>query len=137
MAKTLTFELTTPEATVLQTTAEFVVLPAAKGEMGVLPNHAPFLVQLTPGEVRVTADGAVKNYAVSGGFAEIKDNTISLFAETAEMSDAIDSERANQALERAKAETVRKDIDPMALAQAEAAMRRAQVRLRVSELHRK
>lgn len=131
MAKTLQFEMTTPEKVALQATAEFVVLPAFEGEMGILPNHAPFLVELVPGEVRVTQGAEVKRFAVSGGFAEVKDNKVSLFAETAEMAEAIDAERARQALERAKAEVVRKDLDPLQLMQAEAAIRRAAVRLKV------
>jgi F-type H+-transporting ATPase subunit epsilon len=133
MPKTLTLEMTTPERVALSGTADFVVLPAFEGEMGILPDHAPFLVQLKPGEVRVTKEGAVTLFAVSGGFAEIKDNKIALFAETAEMAEQIDAERARQALEKAKAEAVKKDIDPLTLAAAEAAMRRAQVRLLVSE----
>ena len=48
------------------------------------------------------------------------------------MDEYIDSARAHQALEKAKAEIVRKDLDPLTLMQAEAAMRRAQVRLMVS-----
>jgi len=133
MAKTLTLEMTTPEKVALQGQADFVVLPAFEGEMGVLPGHEAFLVQLKPGEVRVTENGAVRRFAVSGGFAEIKDDKIALFAETAEMADQIDAERANQALERAKAELVRKDIDPLTLAAAEASLRRAQVRILVAE----
>lgn len=131
--KTITLEMTTPEKVALQGTADFVVLPAFEGEMGVLPGHEAFLVQLQAGEVRVTKDGQVSRFAVSGGFAEVKDNKIALFAETAELADQIDAERAHQALEKAKAEMVKKDIDPLTLAAAEAAMRRAQVRLMVSE----
>ena len=133
MDKTLMLEMTTPEKVALQGTADFVVLPAFEGEMGVLPGHEAFLVQLQAGEVRVTKDGQVSRFAVSGGFAEVKDNKIALFAETAELADQIDAERANQALEKAKSELVKKDIDPLTLAAAEAAMRRAQVRLMVSE----
>lgn len=130
--KSLTVEMVTPEKVALQTQASFVVLPAYEGEMGILPDHAPVLAQLQPGEVRVTEAGEVKHYAVSGGFAEVKDNKVSLFAETAELADQINAERAAQALERAKAETLRKDIDPITLAAAEAALRRAQIRLLVS-----
>ncbi|MBI5630517.1 MAG: F0F1 ATP synthase subunit epsilon [Elusimicrobia bacterium] len=133
MAKTIALELVTPEKVALQAEVDFVVLPAMEGEMGVLPDHAPFLVQLKEGEVRVTRGGEAAHYAVSGGFAEIKDNKVSLFAETAEMAEAIDAERARQALEKAKAEKVRKDLDPLTLAAAEAAIRRAQIRLMVSE----
>ena len=127
----LTLELVTPEKVAWSAPADFVVLPALGGEMGVLPGHQSFLVQLTAGEVRVTAGSEIKNFAVSGGFAEIKNDTVSLFAETAEDAGQIDAERARQALEKAKA-VVKPGLDPMQLAQMEAAIRRAQVRLRVS-----
>jgi|SRR5579883_2266141 len=130
--KSLIVEMVTPERAALQTQASFVVLPAFEGEMGILPDHAPVLTQLQAGEVRVTEAGEVKYYAVSGGFAEVRDNKVSLFAETAELADQINAERAAQALERAKAETLRKDVDPLTLAAAEAALRRAQVRLMVA-----
>lgn len=130
--KALTLELVTPEKVAAQGQADFVVLPAQDGEMGVLPGHQPFLVQLKAGEVRVTEHGEVRRFAVSGGFAEIRNDTVSLFAETAEQAEQIDAERAHQALERAKAEVARKDIDPVTLAAAEAAIRRAEIRLRVS-----
>ena len=130
--KVLTLELVTPEAVALQGQADFVVLPAYEGEMGILPGHEPFLVQLKAGEVRVTEAGQVRRFAVSGGFAEIKDDKVSLFAETAEMAEQIDAERARQSLERAKAEMTRKDLDPLTLAAAEAALRRAQIRLFVA-----
>lgn len=129
--KHLTIVLVTPEKVAWSAPADFVVLPAIGGEMGVLPGHQSFLVQLAPGEVRITAKDEVRNFAVSGGFAEIKNDTVSLFAETAEDASQIDSERAHQALEKAKA-VVKPGLDPMQLAQMEAAIRRAQVRLRVS-----
>jgi len=129
--KHLTLELVTPEKVAWSAPADFVVLPAYNGEMGVLPGHQSFMVQLTPGEVRVTTGEEVKNFAISGGFAEIKNDTVSLFAETAEDAGQIDAERARQALEKAKA-VVHAGLDPMQLAQMEAAIRRAQVRLRVS-----
>ena len=141
MSKTLELELITPEKAIMKTAATFVVLPAVGGEMGkemaILPGHAPFLVQLQPGSVRVTAqNGEVSLLAVSGGFAEVQGTRVSLFAETAEMAESIDSERARQALEKAKADATRKDLDPLTLMQAEAAVRRAQVRLKVSMIRR-
>lgn len=137
MAKTIQLEMVTPERVALQAEAEMIVLPAHEGEMGVLPGHAPFLVMLNPGEVRVTAlGGEKKHYAVGGGFAEVQPDKVSVFAETAELAAEIDAERARQALQRAKAQALAPGLDPLTLAQAEAAMRRAQVRLRVSELRR-
>lgn len=130
--KHLTLELVTPEKVAWSAPADFVVLPAFDGEMGVLPGHASFLVQLGAGEVRVKDKGEVKRFAVSGGFAEIKDDVIALFAETAEMAGEINAERARQSLERAKAESTKPNIDPMHLAEIEASIRRAQIRLRVA-----
>lgn len=129
--KRLTLELVTPEKVAMSAPADFVVLPALNGEMGVLPGHQSFLVQLSPGEVRVTAGEEVKRFAVSGGFAEVKNDVVSLFAETAEDAGQIDAERARQSLEKAKA-VIKPGLDPMQLAQMEAAIRRAQTRLRVS-----
>ena len=123
MDKTLTLELVTPEKVAWSAPADFVVLPAFEGEMGVLPGHQPFLVQLVAGEVRVTDKGAVTRFAVSGGFAEVKGDVISLFAETAEMAGQIDAERAHQALEKAKMEFVQPGLDPEQLAAMEAAIR--------------
>jgi len=130
--KHLTLELVTPEKVAWSASADFVVLPSFDGEMGVLPGHQPFLVQLAPGEVRVTDKGEVKRFAVSGGFAEIKNDAISLFAETAEAAEQINAERAHQALERAKLASTKPGLDPLQLAEMEADMRRAQARLRVS-----
>jgi F-type H+-transporting ATPase subunit epsilon len=131
-AKSITLEMVTPEKVAWSSQADFIVLPAIDGEMGILPDHRPFLVQLKSGEVRVTEKGGVRRFAVSGGFVEVKDNKVSLFAETAEMAESINAERAQQALEKAKAETLRKDLDPITLMAAEAALRRAQVRLKVA-----
>lgn len=130
--KILEVEMTTPEKISFRESADFVVIPAFQGELGVLPDHAPCLVQLKVGEVRVTKDEKVHHFAISGGFAEIKKNKVSLFAETAEMADEIDAERARQALERAKAEIRNESLDPLTWAGAEAAMRRAQIRLQVA-----
>ncbi len=133
MPKSLTLELITPEKTALSASADFVVLPAREGEMGVLPGHRDYLVELNEGEVRVTHGGEEKVFAISGGFAEIKGDKVSLFAETAEMAGAIDAERAHQALEQAKAVREKKDIDPMTLAGAEASIRRAQARIKIAQ----
>ncbi len=138
MAKTFRFELVTPEKAQGAFEAEFAAIPAHEGEMGVLPGHESYLAMLKPGEVRVTVPGGgVRRYAVSGGFAEVTPKGVDLFAETAEMADEIDAERARAALERSKAELARKTLDPMTLAQAEAAFQRAAIRLKVAELARR
>ena len=134
MAKTLTVELVTPEKVALTQAADFVALPAFEGEMGVLPGHEAFLVQLGAGEVRVRRGAETSSFAVAGGFAEILKDKVSVFAETADMASEIDAERARQDLEKAKAETRAPGVDAMTLAQAEASLRQAQARVRVASL---
>lgn len=134
MPKTLTVELVTPEKVALSQSADFVALPAFEGEMGVMPGHEPFLVQLGSGEVRVRLGRETSSFAVSGGFAEILKDKVSVFAETADMASEIDAERARQDLEKARAEARGAAADPMTLAQAEAHLRQAQARVRVAQL---
>jgi F-type H+-transporting ATPase subunit epsilon len=135
MARTLTLEIVTPEKVAFGAAeVDFVVLPAANGEMGVLPGHAPFLVGLAPGEIRIHQQGLIEVFAVAGGYADVRRDGVSVFAEAAELPDEIDAERARQAFEKAKAELMRRDLDPLTLAQAEAAAKRAAVRLRVAEI---
>jgi F-type H+-transporting ATPase subunit epsilon len=126
-------EIMTPERLVMQTQADSVVVPAAEGEMGILPHHAPILAQLQPGQIRLRRGQDIELFAVSGGFIEVDNNRVYIFAETAEMSHEIDVERARLAAERAKQQlkTAKSDVD---LAQAEAALKRALVRLHASEM---
>jgi F-type H+-transporting ATPase subunit epsilon len=128
----ITVDIMTPERLVMQTQADSVVVPAANGELGILANHAPLLAQLQPGEIRLRRENSLELFAVSGGFVEVANNHVSIFAETAEMAQEIDTERARQAAERAKAEmrSARTESD---LAAAEASLRRALVRMRVTE----
>lgn len=129
---TIAVDIMSPERLVKHTEADSVVVPSSDGEIGILPHHAPLLAMLEAGEIRLRRGDAVEKFAISGGFVEVVNNKISIFAETAEMAQEIDAERARQAAERAKAEmkAARTDMD---LALAEAALRRAMVRLRLTE----
>ncbi len=132
MAK-IALDIVTPERKVLSVEADFIVLPAFAGELGVLPGHAPLLSQLAPGQLRIRQGEEVQFFAVSGGFVEVQDNKVSVFAETAEMPEEINVERARLAKGRAQAAINNKASTPQDLAAAQGALRRALIRLRVSE----
>ena len=69
---TFQFELVSPEKLLLSREVEMAVLPAAEGEMGVLPGHAPMIVTLRGGIIAVTEGGQVtERLFVGGGFAEV------------------------------------------------------------------
>ncbi len=83
MADTMQFDLVSPERKLASMQAESVGIPAADGNMVAMPNHAPLVTTLRPGYVVVTAGGEVAEYLVTGGFAEISAEGITVLAENA------------------------------------------------------
>jgi F-type H+-transporting ATPase subunit epsilon len=96
--------IVTPEKTILDTEANFVVLPLFDGEYGVFPHHAPLVARLGAGELRITAtDGKVASYYVEGGFVEVLGDTVNLLTMHALPSSELDVARAEEQLEKALA----------------------------------
>ena len=130
----LHLEVVTPENVMVSQEVEIVVAPGSLGEFGVLEGHVPFLSGIVPGELRYSSGSQTENFVVTTGFAEVSDNRVSVLVDAAEKAAEIDVERARQALERANERLAKdrskEDID---FARAEAAMKRAVVRIRVAE----
>lgn len=116
--------------------ADFVALPAYGGEMGILPGHVSFVVQLKDGILRYRAKGEERIYAVLGGFAKIEKNSVTVLAEGADLAREIDEEKSRQEYQKAKdaLATKGKDID---LDAAQASLRKSALRIKVAELKRK
>ena len=87
MAENMTFELVSPAKKLASTEAEAVTIPGMEGDLTAMADHAPFLTTLRPGFVTVRNGSSEERYFVTGGFAEISDNTVSVLAEQA-VSDA-------------------------------------------------
>jgi len=84
MAATFELELVSPEKLLLSRPVEMAVIPAAEGEMGVLPGHAPMIVALRGGVIRVSEGGQVtERLFVAGGFAEITPARVTVLADEA------------------------------------------------------
>ncbi|MEL6679242.1 MAG: F0F1 ATP synthase subunit epsilon [Pseudomonadota bacterium] len=83
MADTLQFDLVSPERMLASQEAASVQIPGAEGDMTAMPNHAPFLTTLRPGVLTVTAGSETTDYVVTGGFAEISPEGVSVLAEQA------------------------------------------------------
>ena len=110
---------------------DFVEAPGALGYFGVLPGHAPFMSQIVDGRLRVLQGDREAFIAVHWGFVEVVDDEVTVLAETAEVSDDIDLERAETALKRAQERLAEfgaaYDAD-----QARRAVMRAETRLEVA-----
>ncbi|MXP65440.1 ATP synthase F1 subunit epsilon [Roseomonas sp. M0104] len=81
---TFDLELVSPEKLLLSRPVEMVIIPAAEGEMGVLPGQAPMIVALKGGVIRVQENGQVtERLFVMGGFAEITPGRVTVLADEA------------------------------------------------------
>ena len=130
--KQLLLEVVTPDRLVLATEADVVVCPGVEGQFGVLVGHIPFLSALEIGEMYYRKGGQTEFLAVSGGFAEVTGEKVTIVAEAAEKGREIDIERAKRALERAEKRIAAGKTADIDWARAEAAMRRSLVRAKVA-----
>lgn len=80
-----------------------IVVPAADGEVCILPRHAPLLTAIRPGEIRLRdLAGEDQFFFVSGGYLEVKDSAVTVLADEVLRSSEIDLERAAAAREQAE-----------------------------------
>lgn len=132
MAGTFSLSIVSPEGNVLKEDVEFVVLPAKSGELGILPNHAPLIAGMDIGVIRYTVNGSIKRAAVAGGFVEVVDNSATVLADAAELSETIDVNRALKAKERATKRLASRTSE-INIRRAELALRRASARIAATE----
>lgn len=128
----LLLEIVTPDKLVLSQDVEYVGAPGLLGEFGIMANHIPFLSALGIGSLMYKVGGKANYVFVSGGFAEVSGNKVTVLAEAAERPEDIDVERAKKAQERAKVrlEREREQVD---YTRAHAALQRALYRMKVLE----
>lgn len=135
MAK-LSIELITGERVVYQQdNVDMVVAPGSEGTLGILPSHAALISLLDAGELRVKKGGQEESIIVFGGFIEVVDDRVIILADSAERASEIDLERAERARENAEA-AIRNRTETVDLAEQDAALRRAALRLRVGQQRR-
>lgn len=79
---------------------EEVIVPAFRGELNILPGHAPLITTLSTGVLRYRASGSSKwqIVAMSWGYLEANPSTVNVLAETAETPEELDAERIRIAL---------------------------------------
>lgn len=135
----ITFKIVTPERVVYEDTIKKVTIPTTEGEITVLPEHAPLVTMLNPGELRVHKEtGDTVDLAIAGGMLEIRPNSeVYVMADTAERAEEIDVERAQKAKDRA--EQLLKEINDTAdveYARLQAIIERELARISVGNRYR-
>ena len=88
MSDNMNFDLVSPERSVASFKVTNIHIPGSEGDMTAMLNHAPILTTLRPGILSVTRTDGVIEYVVTGGFAQITPDSVTVLAERA-------SEKAN------------------------------------------
>jgi F-type H+-transporting ATPase subunit epsilon len=133
MAGKLRIEIVTGERVILkEDDVDMVLVPGAAGMLGILPQHAPLVTTLSLGELRIKKGGTEQSILVFGGFMEVSNNQVLVLADTAERVEELDLARAEDARKRAEVSIAGRQ-STMDLEQAQASLRRANLRLRVGQ----
>ena len=81
MTDKVQFDLVSPERLVFSAAVDAVQIPGAEGDFGVLPNHSPVMAMIRPGTLVVENDGKTQSLELSGGFADVTANGVTVLAE--------------------------------------------------------
>ncbi len=130
---TFHLKIVTSKQALLDQEAEFVMVRTIVGDMGILPNHSPFVSELAIGEMKVRANGQDEFYYVSGGFLEISNqNVVTILADEAMLAKDIDVEHARKELQKAE-EKMKKIQEDREVLLTQRALQEALTKVKIAE----
>jgi F-type H+-transporting ATPase subunit epsilon len=118
----------TPEMTLRDEPADFVVLPLYDGEIGIAPGHSPLIGRLGFGELRIKTDARTERFYVDGGFVQVADNIVSVMTSRAVPAEKINPQIAAENLEAIRSRPAH-GSEEIAIRQRQEAQARAQLRV--------
>lgn len=91
---------------ILEQEAGYLRLRTSEGDIGILPNHAPFVAELSMGKMEIESPNKDRRdiYFLSGGFLEISDNQATVIADEVFPIEKIDVESEQALVENFKKE---------------------------------
>lgn len=95
--KTFDLEILTPEKAIFKGKVTSIIVPAYKGYLGVMADHAPFVCSLSIGEVTIHQEQGNTFLALSGGLMEVTPDKTIILADSSEPPESIDVQRAQKA----------------------------------------
>lgn len=126
----LTVKVISPGETVLDATADEVILPSSTGQLGILTNHAPLTTVLDIGVMRFKANNQWQAIALMGGVAEVEENEVTVLVNEAIAGSNVDVDKTRKELETAEKHlSAIKDDDKQGKIQAEQSLKRIRARL--------
>ena len=85
MAMTIHVDIVSAEKSLYSGSAEVVIAPGQRGELGIYPRHTPLLTTLKPGSVRIKVPNQAEEELVyvSGGILEVQPNVVTILSDSA------------------------------------------------------
>jgi F-type H+-transporting ATPase subunit epsilon len=132
MASVFKIEIATPDRRFFSGDVEMIILKTLDGEMGILKDHAPTVVAVDIGPIKILQDGQWLEAFLSEGFMEITKEKTVILCDTAEWPNEIDVNRAKAAKERAE-ERLQRQLSQLEYIRSRTALARAMGRLKVTK----
>lgn len=127
----LAVEIVSQEGLLLREVVDEIIAPGSDGYFGVRPGHTPMLAALGNGSIWIRNGSQQQYFTCFGGFCEVLPDRVNILAEIGERAEAIDAQRAEEALKRA-AERMKTIRDEAGYNEAHEAYVRAVTRLAVA-----
>ena len=131
MPKLFNLKIFTPEREFFNDDVEAVSALAPDGSVTILADHAPFIMPIKVGTIRIKRDGEWDESSNTSGFLEVLHGGVLIFVQACEHPDEIDSRRAEDAKKRAE-EHLRQKQSMSEYKQSKIALARAMTRLQLA-----
>ena len=130
MAMTLHVDIVSAEKSLYSGTAEVVIAPGERGELGIYPRHTPLLTTLKPGSVRIKVPDQVEEELVyvSGGILEVQPHVVTILSDSAIRGSDLDEAKALEA-KRAAEDAMKDKAATLDYAQAQVELAQAVAQL--------
>lgn len=126
------FEIITPEKTVYKDEVDELLIPTPDGEIGILPHHIALVTKVSPGELTIKKQKNTTHIAVTGGYAQVQNNTVTILADYAVRSDDIELRKAEEAKERAE-KKMKENVSERDFALAEAELQKSLLEIKIGK----
>lgn len=126
MAMTIHVDIVSAETALFSGVADYVIVPAEMGEVGIYPRHTQMLTRIKPGSVRIKLPDVEEEELiyVSGGMLEVQPHVVTILSDTAIRGRDLDESRAIEAKRKAE-EAMKNRSSEMDYAKAQAELAEA------------
>ena len=129
----INLEIITPEKIIYKDSVDSITIPGTKGMFQVLKDHAPLMSTIEIGVITFKKNDESKYLTTAGGTIEVLNNNVLILADSVEVIDDIDIDRAERAKTRAEENIKRKKEEEIDFVRADLALKRAINRINARE----